>query len=169
MDIMHRGYVKGGGLIALALAVIAGFQPASAQGLPKAGTISWHTGWRYTPDALTVADAHLIGKGSTSGVSFNDRGTGPLHLGPANCFESFEMIGGKGTSRGVCAFGDVDGDRLFTSFTGSFGPDGAQGTNEITGGTGKYAGIQGSGPWKCKGSGSNGEVQCAQRLDYRLP
>ena len=26
-----------------------------------------------------------------------------------------------------------------------------------------------SGPWKCKMSGGNGELQCAQRFDYRLP
>jgi hypothetical protein len=75
-----------------------------------------------------------------------------------------------GGNKGFCAFGDTDGDRIFTEFTGNFTPEaGGTGTNEIVGGTGKYAGIEGSGPWKCKPSGGNGEVQCAQRLDYRLP
>ena len=61
-------------------------------------------------------------------------------------------------------------DRIFTEFTGNFvpGTDG-NGTNVIAGGAGKYTGITGSGPWKCKPSGTNGEVQCAQRLDYKLP
>jgi len=37
--------------------------------------------------------------------------------------------------------------------------------NEIAGGTGKYVGIRGTGPWKCTPVGGNGEIQWAQRLD----
>jgi hypothetical protein len=142
---------------------------AGAQQLPKSGSISFHTGWKYVADAMSPADKHAVGRGNATGVTFNDKGSGPLHLGPANCFESFFAVDGRGKGKGFCAFGDPDGDRLFTEFTGTFGPDGANGTNEIFGGTGKYAGIQGSGPWKCSMSGGNGELQCAQRLDYRLP
>ncbi len=142
---------------------------ASAQQLPKSGSINFHTGWKYVADFMSPADKHGMGRGNATGVTFNDKGAGPLHLGPANCFEAFFAIDGRGKGKGFCAFGDPDGDRIFTDFTGTFGPDGANGTNEIAGGTGKYAGIQGSGPWKCKMSGGNGELQCAQRLDYRLP
>jgi hypothetical protein len=157
------------GLI-LATAVGVVLSPAAqAQQLPKSGSISFHTGWKHTADVVAPADKILIGRGNATGVTFNDKGSGPLHLGPANCYEAFSANDGRGKTRGVCAFGDPDGDRVFTDFTGTFGPDGANGTNEITGGTGKYAGIQGSGPWKCKMSGGNGELQCAQRLDYRLP
>ncbi len=146
---------------------------ASAQQLPKSGSISFHTGWKFVGEAVTVADKHVQGHGSVAGVTFNDGGAGPLHLGPANCFETFFVIDGRGRNKGYCAFGDTDGDRIFTEFTGNFVPGagggGGNGTNEIAGGTGKYTGIQGSGPWKCKPSGANGEIQCAQRLDYRLP
>ena len=83
--------------------------------------------------------------------------------------ETFFIAEGDGRDQGYCAFGDADGDRVFTSFTGAFETGGASGTNTIIGGTGKYAGIQGSGPWKCRGAGNNGELQCVQRLDYRLP
>lgn len=143
--------------------------PAGAQQLPKTGSISFHTGWKYVADVVNATDKHVVGKGNVTGITFNDKGSGPLHLGPANCFEAFIIVEGKGRDKGFCAFGDPDGDRVFTDFTGTFGPDGGNGTNEIVGGTGKYAGIQGSGPWKCKGSGNNGELQCTQRLDYRLP
>jgi hypothetical protein len=142
---------------------------AGAQQLPRFGSISFHTGWKHSVDAMSPAEKHMLGRGNVTGVTFNDRGSGPLHLGPANCFEAFFAIDGSGKDKGYCAFGDPDGDRIFTDFTGTFGPDGASGTNEIVGGTGKYAGIQGSGPWKCKAMGQNGELQCAQRLDYRLP
>jgi len=143
---------------------------AGAQQLPKSGSINFHTGWKFVGEAVTVADKHLQGHGSVAGVTFNDKGSGPLHLGPANCFDTFFVIDGQGKNKGFCAFGDADGDRIFTEFTGNFVPGtGGNGINEIAGGTGKYAGITGSGPWKCKPSGANGEVQCAQRLDYRLP
>jgi hypothetical protein len=142
---------------------------AQAQQLAKSGSINFHTGWKYSADVVKATDQHVVGKGNVTGVTFNDKGSGPLHLGPANCFEAFFMAEGKGRDKGYCAFGDTDGDRIFTDFTGTFGADGANGTNEIIGGTGKYAGIQGSGPWKCKSSGGNGESQCTQRLDYRLP
>jgi len=141
----------------------------NAQQLPKSGSINFHTGWKLTGEAITPADKHMLGHGSAVGTTFNDKGNGPLHLGGADCFYSFLVIDGVGKNKGSCSFGDADGDRIFTNFTGNLSPDGDSGTNEIAGGTGKYAGIQGSGPWKCKGAGNNGELQCAQRLDYRLP
>ena len=53
---------------------------------------------------------------------------------------------------------------IFTSFVG----DTIQGTNTITGGTGKYIGISGSGPWVCKDF-PNGASSCKQSLNYKLP
>lgn len=105
-----------------------------------------------------------------AGVTFNDGGSGALHQGPAHCFESYAVVEGRGRNKGFCAFGDRDGDRIFTEFTGTFdAQEGGTGTNTITGGSGKYAGIQGSGPWRCKASVTQGEFHCNQRLDYRLP
>lgn len=142
---------------------------AGAESLPKSGSISFHTGFKYTAEVVSPAEKYVIGRGNSTGATFNDKGSGPLHLGPANCSEGFYLQDGKGKDYGYCAFGDADGDRIFTQYWGTLGPDGAGGTNEITGGTGKYAGITGSGPWKCKMAGANGELQCAQRLDYKLP
>lgn len=142
---------------------------AIAQQLPKSGSINFHTGWKDTSDANEVADKRYQGQGRSVGTTFNDKGSGPLHLGPANCSSTFVVSEGSGPIKGYCAFGDADGDRVFTDFTGAISPNGAEGTNVISGGTGKYAGATGSGPWKCKASGKNGELQCAQRLDYKLP
>ena len=144
--------------------------PIAAQQLPKSGSISFHTGWKDTNVAIQVAEKRWQGQGMVTGATFNEKGMGPLHLGPANCSYTFSAVEGNVRNMGFCAFGDGDGDRIFTQFTGAGKPDGeAIGTNEITGGTGKYAEIQGKGPWKCKGVGANGEYQCAQQLDYRLP
>ncbi len=144
---------------------------AGAQDLPKSGSISWHTGWKFTGEVMNVAEGHMEVHGKAIGTSFNDNGAGPLHLGAAECVAAIFLINGSGSNVGYCAFGDADGDRIFTQFTGKVGlPNGYdEGTNVISGGTGKYTGISGRGPWKCKGVGSNGGLQCAQRLDYRLP
>lgn len=105
-----------------------------------------------------------------TGATFNDQDSGPLQGGPANCSCTFMAVEGTGKSKVYCSFGDADGDRVLTEFTGHNTPDGqGSGTNEIIGGTGKYAGIKGSGPWKCKYVGRNGESCCNQWLDYRLP
>ena len=140
-----------------------------AESLPKSGTINFHTGWKDTGNAMEVAAKRMQGQGVVTGATFNDKGAGPLHGGPANCSYTFIAIEGAGKSKGYCTFSDADGDRIYTDFTGTSTPDGkGNGTNEIIGGTGKYSGIQGSGPWKCQYVGGNGEFHCAQRLDYRL-
>jgi len=142
---------------------------AIAQQLPKSGSINFHTGWKDTADVNEVAAKRYQGQDRAVGATFNDKGSGPLHLGPANCSGTFYVVDGSGPNKGYCTFGDADGDKIFTDFTGNITPAGAEGTNVIIGGTGKYAGITGSGPWKCKDAGKNGELQCAQRLDYKLP
>jgi hypothetical protein len=142
---------------------------ANAQQLPRSGTINFHTGWRAVGDAVKVAENHTQGHGIVVGTTFNDKGSGPLHQGAAECFYTFFIAEGTGKNKGYCAFSDPDGDRVFTDWHGEIGAEGEHGTNNIVGGTGKYAGIRGGGPWRCKGAGSNGAVHCGQRLDYRLP
>jgi len=156
---------------ALAAALIALAGVASAEPMPRTGSISFHTGWHFTGEVIPVAEKTMMGHGRVAGVTFNDRASGPLHLGPANCFDTFVIIDGRGRNKGACTFSDADGDRIFTEFDdGNFTFEGGgSGTNRITGGTGKYAGASGGGPWKCKAAGTNAEFQCAQRLDYRLP
>jgi len=143
---------------------------AAADTLPKAGSFSWHTGWKAAGSPpFTVADKQMMGSGGVTGVTFNDKGAGPLHGGPANCFDAWYMVDGRGKDKGFCTFSDADGDRIVTEFTGDLSAEGGTGTNVIVGGTGKYSGITGSGPWKCKWAGGNGELACNQRLDYKLP
>lgn len=140
-----------------------------AQQLPKSGSISVHTGWKSSPEAVEVAEKRFQGHGSVIGITFNDKGSGPLHGGPATCFFVFFASDSGTRNKGYCAFGDEDGDRLFTDWQGALTAEGGQGVNEIVGGTGKYAGIQGSGPWKCKNPAASGNLHCTQQFNYRLP
>ncbi len=136
----------------------------------ESGTVHWHTGFQETLVIVTVAEGHLQGTGKATGITYNDAGSGPLHRGAGNCFYSFDLIDGAGDGMGFCTWSDADGDRIFTKFDGKLGvPEGNNGTNYITGGTGKYVGITGKGPWACGYAGSNGELYCNQSLTYELP
>ena len=142
---------------------------ANAENLPKSGTIKIHTGWAASGDTVTLAENHMQGHGTVSGSAFNENGSGPLHLGPANCVYTFFLLDGSIKGKGYCAFGDRDGDRLFTDYEGTDGAGGPKGINTIIGGTGKYAGIKGSGQYNCEPGGANGELACKQNFNYRLP
>ena len=142
----------------------------AAEPLPRSGSISVHSGYMVVGESVNVGEKHAQGHGNNRGITFNDKGSGPLHLGPTDCFYTFDTAGDRTKVKGYCTFGDTDGDRIFTDFAGAFQPDGhVEGTHDVDGGTGKYAGIQGTMMFKCKYSGSNGELECIQRLDYRLP
>ena len=71
----------------------------------------------------------------------------------------------KGDVVGKCSWSDADGDNLYTSFEGNAANK--KGTSYITGGTGKYAGITGQGPWVCSGA-AGGESMCNQSLTYEI-
>ena len=138
--------------------------------LPKSGTISWVTGWIFDgPQLAPQADGYVMGHAQAVGATFNTAGSGPLHQGRATCVVTYFVTPDGATNKGNCFFGDQDGDRIFTSFTGNAATN--KGTNVIAGGTGKYAGITGSGPWECDAAGSadNGGFNCRQSLTYELP
>lgn len=154
--------------LSLASAMFCG--SAAAEPLAKSGSISVHSGYMVVAEVVTVAEKVFQGHGNNRGITFNDKGSGPLHLGPTDCFTAFSTIGDNARVKGYCSFGDADGDRIFTDYKGALQPNGYyEGDHVVDGGTGKYAGIQGTMTFKCKFSGKNGELECIQRLDYRLP
>lgn len=142
---------------------------AGAQQLPKSGSFDTQTGWKGTGDAFEVAEKRMLGGGNVIGMIFNLKGSGPLHAGPATCFYTFFVVDGSAKNKGFCSFGDADGDLIFTDFHGASAGEGMEGINNIVGGTGKYAGIQGSGTWKHKDIGTHGNAYTRQHFEYRLP
>jgi hypothetical protein len=143
--------------------------PLLAQDLPKSGTINFHTGWKVVPEVFETPEKRAVGHGSVVGINFNDQGSGPLHGGPAICV--FTFLGKEATdiSKGYCAFGDADGDRIFTDWDGANDGKDDKGINRIAGGTGKYRGITGQGPWQCWSTPTPGALRCKQSFDYKLP
>lgn len=139
---------------------------AIAEQLPKSGTINVHVGYKVSAETMEVADKRIQGHGSSLGVSFNDRGVGPLHEGPVACVWSFFVTD---KNKGYCTFGDPDNDRMFVDFRGDSLEGGPRGVLELVGGTGKYASIQGDGKWSCRNVGPNGQQVCMLQFNYRLP
>ena len=93
---------------------------AVADPLPKSGSISLHAAFRAAFEILPVADKHGVGHGDARGVTFNDKGSGPLHLGPLDCTYASFIVNDTGRFKGYCAYGDADGDRFFTDYIGTF-------------------------------------------------
>ena len=112
---------------------------------------------------------HTFGSGNFWGVAFNDAGSGPLHAGPVVCAYTLDTVGGAGTLQGACAWGDADGDKIFTSYVGKVSASGAlEGMNNITGGTGKFDGIQGKAPFQCQFLNDQSQAMCTQQFEYQL-
>ena len=158
-------------LLGSVLLSLISFKAGADGHLPKSGTISWVTGWHMDSiDLAPQTGGYALGSIAVRGATFNTNGSGPLHEGRALCVGTYIVTPDGATNKGNCAFGDQDGDRIFTTWTGNAATN--QGINTIMGGTGKYAGITGSGPWLCFGPSSvedDNAFNCRQSLTYELP
>jgi hypothetical protein len=108
--------------------------------------------------------------GTVTGVTFNATGTGLLHMSKTNC--SFSVFTHKDINKisGFCAHEDKEGDKLFIQYAGNSNGAGEwAGTDDIIGGTGKFEGAKGSGPYSCSGTHKEGEFPCTSKLTYQLP
>ncbi|UCD68941.1 MAG: hypothetical protein JSW48_02240 [Betaproteobacteria bacterium] len=153
---------------ALILAIVTA--PVHAQQLPKSGTFTVHSGWKQIGETTETADGRLYGAGMFWGITFNDKGSGPLHNGAAVCPYTLEIISGALTAQGQCTWSDADGDKIFVDYTGAVDAEGVfVGMNQLTGGTGKYTGIQGTAPFNCYTLNDKGQLRCTQEFRYRLP
>ena len=160
------------GAVSLVMVVaLIGHSWASAEPLAKTGKFTLHSGYKSANDAtVQIAPNRLLLSGQFFGVTFNDKGAGPLHRGWAICNYAGELVDGAGSFVGQCTWHDADGDKIFADYTGTLPPGGgAEGINRFNGGTGKFTGIQGKGPFHCNGLGSAGQYVCNQEFEYRLP
>jgi hypothetical protein len=146
--------------------------PAAAQqatDLPKSGSIKFHLGYKSIQDTTQVADKHNFNAGTSWGVTYNDAGSGPLHMGTFVCKFASEAIEGAGTFHGKCAWSESDSDKIFTEGNAKFSPTtGFAGSGLITGGIGRFAGIEGKDSYECKGLNAMGQGVCSVQLDYEL-
>ena len=145
--------------------------PAIAADLPQEGSFTTHSPGTFDAQSTQVGDKHFILSGTTRVVMYNDAGSGPLHRGSAVCTWWNDDVNGSYHDGILCAFGDAGGaDKIFAEFSGKGTDTGdEQGAGTITGGTGKYDGIQGKIAYHCKRIDPALRLfDCTQRFDYRL-
>jgi hypothetical protein len=122
---------------------------ATAADLPKQGTDSFTNVW-------VVGTSNTIQQGNRTfityeidGVARNDSGGPMFNLFGLRCVGWVEVLGNEGPhGGGTCTYTDKDGDNIFSPYSDKGdGKGGVHGTVELAGGTGKFAGITGSGEY----------------------
>jgi len=86
--------------------------------LPRSGKFTIHSGFKLVGETTQVAEKHTFTYGGGWGVTYNDTGEGPLHLGSVLCSLAMEVIDTAGAAKGQCAWGDADSDKIFTDWHG---------------------------------------------------
>ena len=137
--------------------------------LPNSGTIHGHSGWASIGEAKEVGKNHLVWLGTFYGTSFNDAGSGFVHKVVWICHGASDIMNGVIVHEGFCTTTDADGDQFYGQNKGK-GPLGEPFLGEVTftGGTGKYAGIQGTNSYRCNGMGPHGQLSCTNEVSYTL-
>jgi len=131
-----------------AVLLIAVAAPASGQSsLPKEGsgsmTIYVTSTWKTL--ALGPGQERTQGTYEAPGVVTNDAGQGFLHNVAMRCLGSWYAEKGQFEEHGSCLYVDREGDQVFTRYRVEGGPGvPTRGKANYVGGTGKYAGIQGT-------------------------
>ena len=121
---------------------------AMAADLPKQGTDSFTNVWVATSLNLIQQGNRTFGSYEIDGVARNDAGAPMFDLFGQRCIGFGEFLENNPEHDvGTCTFTDRVGDHIFASYSSgkSNSKDGERGTYEVIGGTGKFAGITGSG------------------------
>lgn len=126
--------------------------------------------------SMEVAPGRLYWSGIYWGGSFNNAGDGFGHKAAWSCPTISEIVDGAVAGQGYCAMTDADGDKVFGRFDGRGRIDGLfEGDQRYSGGTGKYAGIEGGHRFQCETfnitprDGSIVELSCFYEVAYTLP
>ncbi len=101
-----------------------------------------------TSKVMAMGEERLQMNYEGAGVFVDDTGKSFIHLSAVYSMGTLHAVKGVFEETGFMVFTPPDGDKLYTTFKGS-GTLGktAKGTWTYTGGTGKYAGVEGSGEY----------------------
>jgi hypothetical protein len=134
-------------LISALFAVALLAAPAAAQQSGKSGKYTGKFGGEAAGQAYELEKGHVFWVGMYHGVFFNDVAGGFLDKTEVTCPATSDSVNGVDTAaRGYCIVTDKDGDKAFLVWQGKGTGAGSAdaGTFQWTGGTGKFAGLQGN-------------------------
>ena len=114
---------------------------------------------------------HVFFLGSSHGGFFNDVADGFLDKTEVTCAYANDLVGGVSSPlHGYCIVIDKDGDKAFLIHQGKgTGPGKIDGTFKWTGGTGKFAGIQGNNTYRVTSIGKNPAAWIVWEGEWQLP
>ena len=159
------------GISGLAMLVfLFGSSTVPAEQMEKSGKSTLHSAYKGVGNVTAVAENRLHWGGIYWGHSFNDSGSGFLHNVVWNCPAASDIANGTVSFKGYCTMTDADGDKTFGDWSGG-GPMTGEitGNMKISGGTGRYSGIEGSIDFQCKAVGTDDQLSCTQQVEYELP
>ncbi len=141
--IFGKGFHKTALASALSLVLFTAFgASALAQELPKQGTFSvtWTFSGPYT--AIEIGEDQWAWSSTYTLIIWNDAGEGFFHDMSGVCVNmGSEAEDAPVADSGYCSYEDADGDKLFEYY---YETEAGKGTAIQLGGTGKYAGVQGT-------------------------
>jgi hypothetical protein len=147
---------------------------AEAQQLPKSGKFTGKYASHQVPEVAQTYELekdHVFFLGRSHGVFLNDVADGFLDKTEVTCALVNEIVDGVSTAiNGHCIITDKDGDKVFTAYEGKGSAPGIiAGTNQLTGGTGKFTGIQGNNTFHVTSIGKTLSSWIVWDGEYRLP
>ena len=159
--------------VLLASTTVLGATP-EAQQLPKSGKFTGKYASHLVPEVSQTYElekGHVYYLGKSQGVFFNDVADGFLDKTEVICAIANDLVDGVSTAiNGHCIIADKDGDKIFTVYEGkSSAPGIIAGTNQWTGGTGKFTGIQGNNTFHVTAIGKTLASWIVWAGEWRLP
>jgi hypothetical protein len=146
--------------------------PATAQQSAKSGTFTGKWGGQSTGQAYDLDKGHVFFVGVYSPVFFNDAPGGFLDKTTWACPLVSDSVNGIHVAdHGYCIATDKDGDKAFAIWQSKgAAPGSGAGAGKFTGGTGKYAGLQGQYNFRFTGIGNTPAAWVvADGGEWRLP
>jgi hypothetical protein len=156
----------------ISTAVLGG--TAEAQQLPKSGKYTGKYASHLVPEVAQTFElekGHVFVLTKSHGVFFNDVADGFLDKTEVTCALANDVVDGVSTAlNGHCIITDKDGDKVFTVYEGKGSAPGIiAGTNQWTGGTGKFTGIQGNNTFHVTAIGKTLASWIVWDGEWRLP
>ena len=112
--------------------------------MPKEGTDSFTNTWLVTTSNTMKVGDRTLGTYEVSGVHQNVQGEATTDMA-MRCLGIYDDAGkARAQEHGACTFTDNDGDKIMATYERKTGEGG---TETLVAGTGKFAGISGTGEW----------------------
>jgi hypothetical protein len=112
--------------------------------MPKEGTDSFTNTWMVTTSKTMKVGDRTLGTYEVSGVHQNVQGEAKTDMG-MRCLGIYDVAGkAPKQEHGACTFTDNDGDEIMATYERKTAEGGVE---TLVAGTGKFAGISGTGEW----------------------